>query len=202
MLRVHSEHKIERLKMLRTRGFSIQEIMRELSMPKTTVWHHIQKIKLSDKALQILRSKQGGSSIRKEREWQRAKEEAKKLLNSPNKHLYISIACLYWAEGSKGRCEFVNTDGKMIKLYLQVLRKNFKIPENKIQAVLRIYSNHDQEACLNYWSTIAKIPKERFKIFLNDGGTHGRGSGMCRIIILKGGYTLKLFQAIIDEICK
>jgi len=171
-------------------------------MPKTTVWHHIQKIKLSDQALAVLRSKQGGSSLRKDREWQRAKEEVKQLLNSRQKHLYISAACLYWAEGSKRRCEFINTDGQMIKLYLKVLRDHLKIPESQIQPVLRIFSNHDQKTCLRYWSEVTQIPANKFTIFINDGGTNGRGYGMCRVIVRKGGYTLKLFQAIIDELCK
>lgn len=132
----------------------------------------------------------------------RAKEEAKILLNSPDKYLYATAASLYWAEGSRGRCELINTDGEMIKLYLKILRDYFKISEDRIQPILRIFSNHDKTVCLNYWSSITKIPKNRFTILENDGGNHGRNHGMCRIIVRKGGYTLKLFRAIISEICK
>lgn len=176
--------------------------MRELSLPKTTIWHHIHKIKLPEKYKKILRSNQGGSKLKKERELVHAREEAKTLLNSPEKYLYTTVASLYWAEGSQRRCEFINTDGEMIKLYLKILRNYLKIPENKIEPVLRIFSNHKKTKCLNYWSEITKIPKNKFIIRVNDGGTNGRNYGMCRIIIRKGGYTLKLFRAIINEICE
>ena len=201
-MKVHSEQTIQRLKFLRRKGYSIEALVRELSIPKTTVWHHIHNIKLSEKYRRILKSNQGGSRIKKERALQQAREEAQRLLKSLDKHLYISVACLYWAEGSKRRCEFINTDGQMIQFYLRILRRYFKVSEDRIQAVLRIFSNHDKKTCLDYWSKITGIPENKFQIFLNDGGTVGRGYGMCRIVVLKGGYTLKLFQAIIEEISK
>ena len=201
-MQIHSNQTISKLKFLRKSGYSIEALMRELSLPKSTVWHHIHKIKLSDKYKKILKSNQGGSKLRKEKDLLRAHEEAKNLLESHDKYLYTTAASLYWAEGSKGRCELVNTDGEMIKLYLKILRNNLKIPEERIEPILRIFSNHKESECLNYWSEITRIPKNRFTVLINDGGNRGRGYGMCRIIVRKGGYTLKLFKAIISEICK
>ncbi len=201
-MRRHSNQTITRLKFLRKKGHSIETLVREMSLPKTTIWHHIHKIKLAEKYRKILKANQGGSRLKKERDLFRAQEEAKKLLETPDKYLYATIASLYWAEGSRARCELVNTDGEMIKLYLKILRNYLKIPEDKIEAVLRIFSNHERNECLGYWSNITGIPKNKFIIFTNDGGNRGRGHGMCRIVIRKGGYTLKLFRAIINELCK
>ncbi len=201
-MHVHSLEKIEQLKQLRREGHSIEGLVKILSIPKSTVWHHIQGIKLQKKYILKLKANQGGSRLKKERDLIKAGVEAKMLLTSPDKYLYATAASLYWAEGSKGRCELVNTDGEMIKLYLKILRNYFKIPEERIQPILRIFSNHDKTACLNYWSNITDIPKNKFTILVNDGGTNGRSYGMCRIIVRKGGYTLKLFRAIISEICK
>ncbi|MBI2063920.1 MAG: hypothetical protein HYT65_02920 [Candidatus Yanofskybacteria bacterium] len=203
MYRIHSIQEIRRIKELRRAGHSINELVRILSIPKTTIWHHIQGLKILPKYTKILRARQGGSRIKKERDMLRAEKEANQLLNAKDRDLYIIAPVLYWAEGSKRRCEFVNTDGEMIKLYLKIIRNNFKISENLIQPVLRIFSNHDKNISLNYWSKITKIPKAKFQIYLNDGGTSGRTPyGMCRIVVRRGGYLLKLFRAIIKQICE
>lgn len=174
-------------------------------MPKTSIWHHIHNIKLSKKYLLKIKSNQGGSKLKREREITKATEEARQLVRSSDGLVYSSIAMLYWAEGSKRRCEFVNTDGEMIRFYLESMRNYLKVPESQIQPILRIFTNHDLNKSLNYWSRLTNIPKKKFKIFLNDGGTSGRTPyGMCRIIVLKGGkggYILKLFKAIADEVC-
>lgn len=202
-MKKYPEETINRLKALRRKGHSIQRLVQEFSMPKTSVWHHIHKIKLSKKYILQLKANQGGSKLRKERDMIKAEKEARYLINNSNRLAYTALAALYWAEGSKRRCEFVNTGGEMIRLYLKIIRDYLKIPEFQIQPVLRIYSNHNINSSLEFWSEITKIPKEKFKIFLNDGGTNGRTPyGMCRIIILKGGYLLKLFKSLANELCE
>jgi biotin operon repressor len=202
MYRTHSIQEIQKIKDLRRSGHSINDLVRILSIPKTTIWHHIQSLKILPKYSKILRERQGGSKIKKEKELLKAKEEAKQLLDTESRDLYIIAPVLYWAEGSKRRCEFVNTDGEMIKLYLKIIRGNFKISENLIQPVLRIFSNHDKNESLNYWSKITKIPETKFQIYFNDGGISGRTPyGMCRIVVRRGGYLLKLFKAIINQLC-
>jgi hypothetical protein len=201
-MRKHAIGKIKELKEMRKKGYSIPQLVNYFSIPKTTIWHHIQNIKLPAEKMRHLRNAGGESSrFRKEQALAKADKEAKELLNSSDKYLYGIAASLYWAEGSKGRCELVNTDGEMIRLYLRVLRELLRISEDRIEPVLRIFSNHNKAQCLNYWSDITEIPKTRFTILVNDGGTSGRNYGMCRIIIKKGGYVLKLFKAMIKEIC-
>lgn len=193
--------KIKELKRLRKKGYSINELVIKLSVPKTTVWYHIHSTKILPKYLPILNAKRGGSAKLKQKNWERARVKAQELLKSPNKIFLIAIAMLYWGEGSKKVCEFINSDGKMIKLYLAVLRKAFNIPEKDIKPTMRIFTGMDKKECLNYWSRITKISKDKFLIRFNDGGKRGKTKyGMCRITIKKGSNILKLMHSLKDQI--
>lgn len=199
-MQVHSIEKIKELKKLRRKGLSINELVIKLSIPKSTVWHHIHDIKVLPKYIPMLKAKRGGNAKRKQKNLKEAREYAQKLLRSPNRDLSIVIAMLYWGEGSKKRCDFINSDGRIIKSYLIVLRNVFNISEKFIKPIIRIYSGMNKKECLDYWSRITKIPKHKFIIRFNDGGTKGKTEyGMCRITVKKGGNVLKLIQSLIDQ---
>ena len=199
-MRIHSPKKIERLKELRKEGYSINELVKELAIPKTTVWHHIHEIKLSPKSLSLLKQKIGGSKERKEKNLHLAKELAIRILNSPDRELAIAFAMLYWAEGSKKVCEFINSDGRMINLYLQIIKKILRIPDERISPTMRIFSGMNKEECLEYWSSITGLSKDKFSVRMNDGGTRSNTKyGMCRIRVNKGSNTLKLIHSLIGE---
>jgi len=200
-MRIHSIEKIKELKRLRRKGFSINELVTKMSIPKTTVWHHVHNIKVSPKYILTLKGKRGGSAKRKQRNLEEARRYAQKLLQSSTRELSIIVAMLYWGEGSKKRCEFINSDGKIIETYLIVLRNVFNLQEEFIKPTIRIYSGMSRKQCLNYWSRITKIPEHKFIIRFNDGGTKGRTKyGMCRITVKKGGNILKLIQSLIDQV--
>jgi len=199
-MHVHSAEQIKKLKALRRRGYSINEIVAELSIPKTTVWHHIQSVEVLQQYISRLHSKRGGSTRRSEIRWEKAQKEAQRLLQTSNRELLIAIAMLYWGEGSKKTFEFINSDGKMIKLYLAIVRRMLKIPEERIKPTVRVFTGMDPEACLSYWARITGIPKHRFFFRMNDGGTRGRTQyGLCRITIRKGSNGLKLMRSLVDQ---
>ena len=107
---------------------------------------------------------------------------------------------LYWAEGCKKACEFINSDGRMVDLYVKIMVKIFNIPKERITPTIRIFSGMDKTECLNYWSKITRLPKERFFVRIDDGGTKSRTKyGMCRISIKKGSNTLKLILSLIQQ---
>ncbi len=208
MLRKYSQKEIDNLKKLRLDGYSVDELVSKFLIPKSTVWHHVGNIKISDEKKNILKSRQGGSTKRKELNIEKAKEIAKTMIDaSSTRESAVIISMLYWAEGNKKVCEFINSDGKMVELYLFIIRKVIKIEENRIKPTMRIFTGMDEEECLNYWSKITAISKNKFTIRLNDGGTKcGTKYGMCRITIRKGHATLKLLlslkDCIHDEILK
>ncbi|MCX6723508.1 MAG: hypothetical protein NT094_05640 [Candidatus Staskawiczbacteria bacterium] len=199
-MRVHSIEKIKKLKELRRKGHSINELVKELSIPKTTVWHHIQKVVVDPEYVSFLRSKIGGSRSRKEKNLKIAEELAKKMLNSPNREYLIILTMLYWAEGCKKAFNFVNSDGRMVDLFVKILIKIFGIPKENITPTMRIYSQMDRKKCLDYWSKITGLPKARFFVRIDDGGKESTTKyGMCRITIKKGSNTLKLVLSLIQQ---
>lgn len=202
IVRKHSDEKINKLKKLRSAGFSIEQIMFELSLPKTTVWNHVQKIKLSEKQKAILRSNQGGSKKRKIENLKISDQVAITLLKGKDRESVIIASMLYWAEGHKNnRCEFTNTDGKMISLYLKILRENLKIEENRIGITVRIFTKMREKECVEYWSRVTKVPAQRIKVRLNDGGVSGKTQhGICRVTVLKGHATLKLMHSLVKKL--
>jgi hypothetical protein len=204
-MRVHSEEKIREIKKLRQSGFSIGEIIKKTSLPKTTIWHHIHSIKLSPKDVALIKSKQGGSKIRSKNEWDKADADAKEILRiGGNKKFYCSVlSMLYWAEGNKKGFVFTNTEGNMIKLFILILNKYFDISDNRIDLIIRVFSNLNKKECLSYWSKVVGLPKNKFRIYFNDGGTKGKAKyGICRLSVKKGGYLFKLTTSIINNILK
>jgi hypothetical protein len=200
-MKIHSASKINRLKQLRKRGYSINELVEKMHVPKTTVWHHVHRIKVSEKYTKILNSKRGGSRIRKQKNIELSKVEAREILESTNRELAIALSMLYWGEGSKKTCDFINSDGKIIEVYLKIIRGVFKIEGNFIRATMRIFTGMDENDCLNYWSKVTGIRKGEFKVRFNDGGTRGKTKyGMCRISIRKGAKLLKIIHSLIGQI--
>lgn len=200
-MRIHSASEIAELKRLRKSGQSINELVARLNIPKTTVWHHIHKIKLNKEATRKIREIQGGSKKRKQQNVVLAQKMAKEFLVNKNRELSIVVAMLYWAEGTKEACEFINSDGRMIKLYLRGLREIFCIKNDEIKPTMRIFSGMDEKRCLSHWSRVTDLSKRQFTIRMNDGGQRGNTQfGMCRITVKKGHFVLKVLRALIDEI--
>lgn len=200
-MRVHSTTKIRQLKKLRKRGYSINELVAALSIPKTTVWHHIRGVQVLPKYVDFLKAKQGGSHKRAQERWEKADQYARRLLASPKRDFAITLAMLYWGEGSKKVCEFINSDGNMIRCYLFILREMLGITSENIRATMRIFSGMDQSECLRHWSGATGFPREKFIVRFNDGGTRGRTKyGMCRITVKKGANTLKVIHSLINQL--
>ena len=199
-MRVHSEKKLMELVKLRSTGHSIQEIVEKLDMPKTTVWHYIQNVKVLPQYQPSLKSKRGGSSKRKARNERIAEEKSAELLEGPDREILTALAMLYWAEGSKGSPEFINSDGRMISLYLHILRDVLEISNDSLNITIRIFTGMNKKECVQYWARVTSISPDRFTIRVNDGGTRGRTRyGMCRVGVRKGGHFLKMMHALIDQ---
>jgi|SRR3989338_8616050 len=203
-MHVHSLDKIEQLKKLRKEGHSIEELVKILLIPKSTVWHHIHAIKLRKKYILKLKANQGGSRLKKERDLVRAQGEAKVLIDSKNKYLVSLLAMLYWAEGdNKNAFSFVNTNSEMISMFIGILKKCFQIDKDRLLITVRYFTGMNRGKCLRHWSKVTKVPKKQINMYYNDGGSRGRAEfGMCRIAVKKGGYLFKVVRSLIVEISK
>ncbi len=190
---------VTQLKQLRKKGLSIEQLVKMFSMPKTTVWHHVHAIKLTKVQRQLLDQNAGISSFRrKEERIQKAEKEAKIILAGHNRYLCSLLAMLHWAEGTAKEPTFTNTNSTMVRLYIFILEHCFNVLHERIFLNIRYFTGMKKDKCLNFWARSLKIPKKRIILYYNDGGNRGRTPyGICRILIRKGEYELKIISALI-----
>ncbi len=197
-MRIHSITKIQKIKDFRETGYSINEIVVALDVPKSTVWHHIKGVKVREEFLPALKSKRGGSKKRRLKAIEKAISEAEEILN--NKKIYASIlSMLYWAEGNKESCVFTNTDPQMIRIFINTMDKCFGINKDRYSVTIRYFTGMSKDLCLKYWSDQLEINGKYVKMYYNDGCTRGKSPyGMCRLTVKRGGYILKLLKSMIS----
>ncbi|MDO8514904.1 MAG: hypothetical protein Q7S14_00230 [bacterium] len=194
---------IQKIKGLRENGFSLPEISNELKIPKTTVFHHARKFQVKPEFLELWKRKQGGSFqrmlIKQEAAYKEGQDFAKKLTD---REKLILLAALYWGEGSKKDFGLSNTDPKLIKLFVNLLRGVLNIGDDRLRCGIRIYEDIDKNKSLEFWSHLTGIPKINFTgIQVLEGKKIGKLEfGMCRIRVLKGEKELKKLKGLYNAI--
>ncbi len=104
------------------------------------------------------------------------------------------LATLYLTEGSKqsGKLTFGNSDLRIIKLFLKLLRICFKIDESKFRCTVQRRADQNDENLLRYWSQVTGIPSKQFyesRVDPRSVGKHtlkGEYMGVCRIDYFSG----------------
>lgn len=163
---------------LRKFGHSYGYISNQLSVPKSTLsgWFKNEGYsKLArEKNISIARSvaaknisfynkkraKDYGRRVAEEQK--RYAVEVKKM--SRDEIFFLGIG-LFMTEGSrkeKWSVRFVNSDPTIVKIIMKFFRENCEADINKIYARIHIHDDKKYIEALNYWSRIAKIPKDRF----------------------------------------
>ena len=173
---------------LRLRGYSYNEIHRELSVAKSTLSSWFANTNLSEQARKRLDKRVADGSMRgllkKNRQqtddaWRRANlvraEASKDVLKLSRRELLLVGVALYWAEGYKklivknGKertahtISFTNSDPKMITLFLRFLVDIVEIKKQKISVSMRLFAHIKQEEALAYWSDITGLEKNNFQ---------------------------------------
>lgn len=183
-----SPEKINLMKKLRSEGWSLPEIHKEVGCGYGSVFRYIKDTQVSPFFIDKWRGKWGGSVKRKEEREKMAYEKAKKeVSNLSKKEKLLFMTALYWAKGGKKDFNFTNSDPKMIKIFVDGLKEILKVDQNDTRASIRIYEDLDRNKCLNYWSKITKIPVDKFvSIDVLKGKKSGKLTyGLCRIRIKK-----------------
>jgi hypothetical protein len=71
--------------------------------------------------------------------------------------IYLIGALLYWCEGSKRerdrRVEFVNSDPRMISVFMKYLRAKH-VDERRLKIRMTIHVQDDEDECRRYWKRI------------------------------------------------
>ncbi len=142
---------------------------------KKTMLDHLAKIRILARA--ALKNK--WDKKRKEEDQLIGARAEKDIKSYPFKNggFYKSLlSMLYWAEGSKhsqmSGTKFANTDPDLLLLYVTLLRKCYKIDENKLRIGLYVHYYHSIKKVKNFWSKTLKIPVSRFhKVYIKKRST-------------------------------
>lgn len=190
-------------RLMRQKGMSYSEITSKLGVAKSTLHTWLYPIKRPYSEIQFERI-QHLNNIRplaneKQRELKlnRDKEISDRVQNEINKfdinNLSLCksmLATLYWAEGSKGvgSMSFANTDPALSLLYITLLRKCYKLDEEKFRLRLHLHYYHKIKETKEFWSKLLNIPDYKVgKIYRKKRGNSGKRfrknfHGICFIV--------------------
>lgn len=190
---------IEKIKFLRSKGYSVPEISREVLVGKTTVFGYIKGVKISSEYISLWLGKRGGSKERRDSKLRVALKNGESLVGNLTKKEKVLILCaLYWAEGNKTDFVLTNTDPQLISVFINSLRQVLNITDDQLRISIRLYEDLDKDKSLTFWSQVVGIPKERFlSTSILSGKKKGKLEyGMCRVRVVKGGDLLKKVMSI------
>jgi len=188
---------INKIKKLRSQGWSLPELVKKLEIGYGTAWRYIQGVEILPEYRDVWLQKRKSSVNRKILAEKKAYDKALKAvtgLNSKEKELIL--ASLYWGEGGKGDFNLTNTDPDLIRIFVKGLTEVYDISVSKLRLSLRLYEDLDKDKCIDYWSRITGVPKENFRsINILVGRKLGKLMyGMCRLRMEKGGDMLKYLK--------
>lgn len=199
-MRKYDDNRIVALKFDRSQGFTVTQLIAKYSMPKTSVWHHIKDINLSDDVRRIITSSRGGSTMRAKNRWSRQEEIAKGIFENfdENTAWPVLLTALYWAEGTKSSFVFTNTDADMIRIFLKTIRTHLKIADTDVDVLIRVHHQSKISECRHYWSKVTGIAVRSIRTNVHDKYNKSVATyGMCRLTLRKGGNHLKLMHCLI-----
>lgn len=164
---------------LRKEGRTYSEILKHVSVAKSTLSEWFREVKLSKPQFQKLTekklqaAKRGGEAKRKQRiaRMQAIREIAlKDITHISKRELWLIGTVLYWAEGTKEKdfrpgasISFNNSDPRMIRIFIQWLVESCSIDKDRIKCEIYIHENSKNSAndARKYWSHVSGIPMDK-----------------------------------------
>jgi hypothetical protein len=169
----HPQEIKEKVIRLRKQGYSLNEIVPLVPAVKSTVALWMREVELDATAKERLfsrtearyflnaQNRRAKTLALEERYFQEALEEIK---SNPNQDK-IMCAMLYWCEGAKSAkaaVAFTNSDPKLIKKFVALLRASFDLDERKFRVGIHLHEYHSPDKQLDFWSKITDIDKQQF----------------------------------------
>ena len=77
----------------------------------------------------------------------------------------IACAMIFWCEGTKNPkngMTITNSDPKLVKKFLCLLRKSFLLDEKKFHPCIHLHGYHYPKKQLDFWSKVTDIDKSQF----------------------------------------
>ncbi len=198
---------------LRKKGVSYNKIQKELGIPKSTMcywfknksWSKEIKKELTRRANYIAKKRLLFFVRKRQKEWEKWREsfriEACKEFPSFIKNpLFVSGINLYWGEGDSklknGIVRLVNTDSRMLLLFVKFLKEICKLQQDKILAVMTLYPDLNEKKCRLFWQKSTGISKNQFRKTQFIKGKHPTKkveNGMCTVLVHSRGLKEKIY---------
>ena len=163
---------------LRRKGYTYQEILKEVKVSKSSLSLWLMNMPLTDIEKHALKKRRddnisrgriraaGSHHMRKVIREGFLMKDAKKEFGVMSKDplFHIGIA-LYWAEGAKRNpyFAFTNADPDMVNLMLRWAKKFLKIMDEEVALRLYLHTAYMHEDCKGFWSQKTGIPLTNFK---------------------------------------
>lgn len=166
----------EKARVLRKKGYSINQIVKEAGFSKASVSLWVRDIVLTKRQRAGL-SERGRSieSVERRRISRLTNEYTKKraIIEEAKKDFeHISTAelkligiILYLGEGAKttkGIVAVANSDSAVIKIMVRFLKEVCRVPDRKLRGHIHTFAHANVEKTEKYWSQITGIPRKQF----------------------------------------
>ena len=170
-------HKKEKAITLRKKGYTYQEIIKEVHVAKSTLsgWVKNEMNRNEETEIKKLTAKKGlqkkiifnklGSKKIIEKELASQLQYSKKINKITKKELFWLGLGLYMAEGAKtGRWKsiFYNSDPILNKIMMKFYREICHVSNKKIHVQMLLHKNISENETKNYWSNILNLPAKNF----------------------------------------
>jgi hypothetical protein len=167
----------EKVVHLRHSGFTLNAIVKQTSLPKTTVYDWIKAIPLSEvqrnsikkRTLDALQAGRIRVQDENKLKLKKIEEDGRQEIGILTKReLLIAGTALYWAEGFKNKHEhrlgFCNSDPDMIRFYLRWLKDCLNVNKEDISFRVTINTSYKEriDEIEQYWSQVCVVSLEQF----------------------------------------
>jgi hypothetical protein len=205
--------KREEARRLRKEGWQLTDVAKELDISYGTVRHWCRDIVLTNAQLDIIADEnpkraaqqRGAEKLKQAALEQRLEyQQAGRELTRTGSMLHLMGCMLYWGEGTKHRQQlrFTNTDPYMLKLFIEFLRLELNIPNQKIGLRVLTHSENPDEwlHIQAYWIRFLELPDDTKFGIQHKVGTASRKkrypNGICTIDVFSTEMVQKIFGAI------
>lgn len=168
---------MDRARVLRKEGRSINEIVRTLGVAKSSVSLWVRNIELTVEQREKI-SGRGRSieSIERRRAARLSNERTRRRVffdeaitnieGVSKEQLFFLGTALYWGEGSKtkrGTVDFTNSDPRSIQIMMRYFKEVCGVPGPKFRAHVILHPHLDARKAERYWHKVSRIPLRQFQ---------------------------------------
>lgn len=157
-MKFYTQSTVRKVREQRSAGLSINKISEKYSVSSSTVSRWVKDLPGSDVNFNKARAHATAETERF------ATLPASFSLTENSAKLFVSL--LYWCEGSKypaSNClTFTNSDWKLSRTYLTLLRAAFRLDESKLRVHLQVHSTHPYPELLHFWAQLLEVSESQF----------------------------------------